>query len=361
MLYPLGYNPSLDGLRAFAVLSVLLYHAKIAGFGWGWNGVDLFFVLSGFLITGTLLLEIERDRSIDLWAFYRRRALRLFPALILVCLAFLLFSAFTKVGLERALVEVGIVAVYAGNWTRAFDQGIPGHLGHTWSLAIEEQYYLLWPLALIVLAPFSKYRRQLMLAIVAFVLCVACWRAFLYLQGASTNRLYNGTDTRADALLIGSALAFGICADAVKVAVRLATQWLWLPAVATIIILPLAFGWDSATMLCGGYTLIAIAGAILVMATCADGPVRSLLGMQPLVWIGQRSYGLYLWSHLIVSACQDVFQLPAAVAGPISIVGAFICATVSYSLVERPFLRLRYPDRTSARAGVVGRASGGAG
>jgi peptidoglycan/LPS O-acetylase OafA/YrhL len=357
VFYPLGYNRSLDGLRAFAVLSVLLYHAQIAGFSWGWNGVDVFFVISGFLITGTLLLEFERDRSIDLLAFYKRRALRLFPALVLLCLAFLLLGALTKLGWQSALLEVAIVAAYAGNWTRAFEQGIPGHLGHTWSLAIEEQYYLLWPLALVLLVPLASRRRNWLAAVLALALLVACWRALLYLQGAGINRLYNGTDTRADALLLGSALAFAVRIDRARQALGWAVRALWLPALLVIVVLPLAFPWDGAAMLCGGYTLIAAAGAILVMATGTDGPVRSLLGMQPLVWIGQRSYGLYLWGHPIMSTCREVFELPMAAAGPISIAGAFVCAAVSYALVERPFLRLRYLDQTPARANVLDEAS----
>jgi len=208
MYYPLGYKPALDGLRALAVLPVLLFHGGVPGFQWGYIGVDVFFVISGYLITDTLLKEQAETGCISLLGFYRRRALRLLPALALVCLAVLLFMGLVANSWNQAWREIAIVAFYAGNWTRALGTGLPQYLGHTWSLAIEEQFYIRWPALLLAILALNPTIISSLRLILALVIAVTCWRIFLALYGASADRLYNGTDTRADALLIGAALAF---------------------------------------------------------------------------------------------------------------------------------------------------------
>src|SRR5262245_21094061 len=206
LCYPLGYKPELDGLRAVAVMSVLLMHGGMPGFHWGYIGVDLFFVLSGYLITSILLREQLRTGQISLLSFYQRRALRLFPALAVLCIVFLAYAFFVLRDPTQGLREIVVVALYLSNWTRAAGLNFPEWLGHTWSLAIEEQFYLLWPLVLLAI---SAARRPipLLLAVAGAIVAVSCWRLTLVMHGASTDRLYNGTDTRADALLMGVALA----------------------------------------------------------------------------------------------------------------------------------------------------------
>ncbi len=174
--YPLGYMPALDGLRGVAILLVLTFHT-VTGFTGGFLEFDLFFVLSGYLITGILLREKTLDRA-ALLEFYRRRALRLLPALLLVCLVYLAFAFLFLPDRARALKDVGITLTSVANWTRAFNLGIPVHLGHTWSLAIEDQFYLLWPLALAALLRFGGARTAFMASLAAILACML-WRIWL--------------------------------------------------------------------------------------------------------------------------------------------------------------------------------------
>jgi peptidoglycan/LPS O-acetylase OafA/YrhL len=142
MHYPLGYKPALDGLRAVAILLVILFHGGAPGFRWGYIGVDIFFVISGYLITAILLKEFAQRRHISFRSFYRRRALRLLPALIVLCLVFLCVSCVMLNNPKQAAQEVATVIFYIANWTRTFNAGIPKALGHTWSLSVEEQFYM---------------------------------------------------------------------------------------------------------------------------------------------------------------------------------------------------------------------------
>jgi peptidoglycan/LPS O-acetylase OafA/YrhL len=261
LYYPLGYKPALDGSRAVAILAVLLFHGGAPGFGWGYIGVDLFFVLSGYLITSILLVEHAKVGRISLLDFYRRRALRLFPALAALCLTFLVYAAVALDDPTQGIREVLIVALYAGNWIRAFSLGQPQYLGHTWSLAIEEQLYLVWPLLIWGVLFLSKgSAAKALRLVVALAIASIGWRAILALQGATADRLYNGSDTRADALLIGAALALALATPAVATPVASVARYLWLPAAVTIVVVPAFLPWHDTRMLLGGFSLIALAG-----------------------------------------------------------------------------------------------------
>ena len=209
----IGYVPALDGLRALAVMLVLAAHLGIPFMHGGVIGVDLFFVLSGFLITGLLLEEQERNGQIHYPAFYARRALRLFPALVLL-LPLVGIAAHLSPEIDKAtgdLTTGGIpwVLLYLANWPRATGTQL-GLFGHTWSLAIEEQFYLLWPAALFLLVrKRTDYPRALVVSLSVAAL-VAVHRAVEWLQGAGIDRVANGTDMRADALLIGCATALAL-------------------------------------------------------------------------------------------------------------------------------------------------------
>jgi peptidoglycan/LPS O-acetylase OafA/YrhL len=329
--YPLGYKPALDGLRACAVMPVLLFHSSVPGFGWGWIGVDLFFVLSGYLITATLLKEHIETGRIAFGSFYRRRALRLFPALALMCGGFAASAAafFPQIDWPR---EVLPVALYYANWTRAADLLMPFYLGHTWSLAIEEQFYLVWPL---LLCGILLLGRRPLHIIVVLIVAIACWRIALYVAGATPQRLYNGSDTRADALLIGAALA--VMPNARPPA------WLWLPATAVIVGLPARFNWDTGVMVVAGFAAVSLSSAILLACTLSNVALARAIAAAPLVWIGKRSYGLYLYHFPIMVIARQQFHVTAwpAVATA-TIGGTFVAAALSYRFVEKPFLDRRY-------------------
>ncbi|SNQ50235.1 Putative acyltransferase (fragment) [Frankia canadensis] len=202
----LGRNPALDGLRALAVLCVLVFHMDaLPG---GYLGVDVFFVLSGFLITGQLLAERDRAGEVSLIRFYVRRAYRLLPAFWLLALVGLVAVVTGIDGRAGALGEflgsLAASAMYVNNYVQVVRQSTgAGWLGHTWSLSAEEQFYLLWPLVLVALCRRPRLARRLPVVLLAGVAAVALWRNVLAAFGASATRMYFGLDTRADALLVG--------------------------------------------------------------------------------------------------------------------------------------------------------------
>ena len=213
----LRYEPALDGVRAFAVLAVIGYHADVHSLRGGFLGVDVFFVLSGYLITALLLAEHGDAGRIDVRAFYARRARRLFPALLLVLLGVAAYSGFVAFSGDRGAIRADALAslLYVQNWHLVWSGAsyftafaAPSPLRHLWSLAIEEQFYLVWPLALIALLRVARSsRRVLGAAIVAAALASALLMSAMYHAGSDPSRVYYGTDTRAQELLVGALLA----------------------------------------------------------------------------------------------------------------------------------------------------------
>jgi peptidoglycan/LPS O-acetylase OafA/YrhL len=192
--------PELDGVRAVAVLLVMLFHIAYPAMPGGWVGVDIFFVLSGFLITSILLNEHEATRRIDLKAFYIRRARRLLPAVTFLLLCYGTFLIAIGQSIRKAAVAFAATHLYAVNWLMAFDAPVDfGPFYHFWSLSIEEQFYLLWPLSLIGLLAVRRVRRRIPILLMTAAGLISAWRIVLYLSGATADRILYGFDTRADA------------------------------------------------------------------------------------------------------------------------------------------------------------------
>src|SRR6478609_10027156 len=214
---PLAHQPALDGVRALAVIAVIMFHAGNTYATAGFIGVDVFLVLSGFLITLLLLRELRTSGRVAFGAFWMRRARRLLPALILVLLAVALFGAFVATDDEALGLRGDLLGslFYVQNWrfvlsgASYFTQfGSPSPLRHMWSLAIEEQWYLVWPLLLFGIMKVTRKNLRLVMAIILVLAAgSALLMAALYHQGGDASRAYYGTDTRAQALLIGAALA----------------------------------------------------------------------------------------------------------------------------------------------------------
>lgn len=317
----LRYRPELDGLRAVAAIAVVFDHAWIPYFDGGGLGVDLFFALSGFLITGLLVDEWERRGSVDLRRFWIRRALRLLPAMVALVAACAVLAPAIP-GTSSGIVPT---LLYFTNWTRAFS-GDVGALGHTWSLAIEEQFYIVWPVVLLALLAFTGRRGALRLTIGAAVAVtlireVAAGRLPL-------ERIYNGTDFRLDGLLYGCALALWggrararivpIAGGALLVGLFVARIFFGLP-------------WLERTGIALG-TCAVIAGIHLTPKALA------VLSAGPLRWIGRRSYGVYLWHYplcLLLAKEGDPGSIVLAVSS------TFVVAAASYRWLEVPFLRLK--------------------
>src|SRR5215213_9052352 len=215
----LPYSPGLDGLRALAVIAVLLYHADLAWIPGGFLGVEVFFVISGYLITALLLAEWRQRGRIDLKNFWMRRARRILPALYVLLVVSLAFAVVFLPG-EVARLRGDVLAAfgYVTNWYLIFGHvsyfeavGRPSLLQHLWSLAVEEQFYLIWPpvLALVLAIGATRLRRRRMLIVaLAGAGASAVATALLYAPGVDPSRIYYGTDTRSTGLLCGAAVAF---------------------------------------------------------------------------------------------------------------------------------------------------------
>ena len=346
----LGRRPALDGLRAVAILFVLLHHTaafltpSLAAslFPGGFLGVDLFLVLSGFLITTLLLERRDRERR-PIGTFYLRRVLRLIPALVLLLLANLLYAVIVGRGVADALRSIGVVMLYVTNWAELAGISISNYVTHLWSLAIEEQFYLVWPLLLFVALRLLGAPRRVIWVAIAIAIAAAVWRAILFESGDPWLRLYLRTDTRADSLAIGALLAL-IGRDRVGLALPggarsgVAAAALIALVAAAALIQPYA-----PFLYLGGFTLVAIVAAILIACVLdGRGPVARALSLRPVVWIGVLSYSLYLWHFGIF---QIVASDTSSWSAPPRVVLAwgltFAVAFASYRLVELPALRLK--------------------
>jgi peptidoglycan/LPS O-acetylase OafA/YrhL len=327
----LGHVPSLDGLRGVAILLVVAVHATGYPPG-GHLGVDLFFVLSGFLIT-TLLLEERHDTGrLSLGNFYARRARRLLPALVLLLVAYLTIDAAKG---HDGLKTIALAGLYFGNAVQAFSRVNPlAHSGleHLWSLAEEEQFYLLWPLLLPLVA--LSRRPVRVLAIVLAFLCV--YRLGLALTGASHHRLYNGPDTHADGLVAGAAIAFLRQRTArFGVSGTTATIGIGLGLIALVYRNPEP-AWDAL-----GLPIAETACAIALIAVLAIPTWQTALSWAPLRWFGLISYSLYLWHYMLMWAFDwKVRPLAVAIAIPI--------AYVSTRWIEEPIRRYRPSARRTS-------------
>lgn len=227
--FRLGHRPGLDGLRGVAILLVIIVHASLLPTTFGFIGVDLFFVLSGFLITCLLVEEWDQTRRISLKNFYMRRALRLLPALLAVLTAFVIVSALTRNAREFHLdVKEALAALfYCTNWANIFDLIRSDYLGHMWSLSIEEQFYILWPAILLCLLRVAPRK-----SLPQFVLFGAAlsWltRVLLFLgTTAGRERFFFGLDTRADSLLLGCAIAAALTSGAFRDSTKIRTLALY--------------------------------------------------------------------------------------------------------------------------------------
>jgi peptidoglycan/LPS O-acetylase OafA/YrhL len=343
---------------------VLAFHT---GAGWaagGFLGVDLFFVLSGFLISGLLVAEWERRQQVSLRRFYARRALRLLPAVLVLCAVLLIIGPVaTGVDARNALWKgVAGTVFYFANWQQAFGLLPLFQLtDHTWSLAIEEQFYLVWPPVLLLTLTWARRRRlDPITAAITVALALAAASALLRLAlwhgAASVDRLYYGTDTRADSLLIGAGLGLAFATG------RLAWGRRLLPALApwALIGILVIFGFvhrEDPALYLGGLTAIAALGAIVIggVALAPDSPVGRLLALPQLVAIGRISYGIYLWHWPIFRYLHEAeLGLGWWETQLVRIAVTLGVATTSFFVVERPLLRLRHrfdPPVASRRTG----------
>ena len=354
----MGYIPGLDGIRALAVLGVLLYHGDLTWMQGGFLGVDVFFVLSGFLITTLIVEEYSRSGRINFKRFYLARARRLLPALLLMLVVVGMLAAFIYRDSAASFRADAIASLfYVTNWWYIFSDtsyfeaiGRPPFLAHLWSLAVEEQFYLLWP-AVVWLLLRWRGRGAVFYVAIAGALASTAWMAFLaitngYPQEADPSRAYFGSDSHIMGLLLGAALAMvwrpGRLSTRLTVGAKAVITTIGIVALLTVIWFFWAVGEYSNFIYRGGFLVLSAVVCLLIAAASHPGaPFGRMLGAQPMRYIGQRSYGLYLYHWPIYVITRPDLDIP--LDGP-ALLGlrlglTFLVAELSYRYVEIPIRR----------------------
>lgn len=345
------YYPSLDGLRTIAVGIVLCAHGGIPYFRSGGTGVDVFFVLSGFLITTILITEHGRTGAINFRNFYARRFLRLAPALVVTC-------AVAGVGMmicenRFPATEIALSLSYTANWAIALYDYHLTWMNHCWSLSIEEQFYLIWPLLIVGLERSVRSPRTKVQVLIVGAVLIAVYRA-VKVGVYTDNRINFGLDTRMDTLMVGAALAYvvqGMSGTQLSdVASKLLGRFLAPIALAGIFAVINTVTWYSPWMGWIGYVLVAGA-AMFVIADLVLGRHSLLappLAWRPMVFIGRISYGLYLFHLPVYYMVEHAMpEAPLVTRFVVKVVISVTVATASYYLVEKRFLKLK--DRFESR------------
>ncbi len=363
--HELGYVPALDGLRGIAILFVMGNHAPLRQYNsllpGGFVGVDIFFVLSGFLITTLLVQEFDRTGSISLRNFYLRRALRLGPALIalLIVLCISSFILFDYARARENCLDALIALFYASNWVRVFSQNQLGLLAHTWSLSTEEQFYFLWPVILLTLLRLTKKRYYIVT--VAAVIALLSWLTNLYLarQLASTPRLIlhlsYGLDSKADMLMIGCMLGVvmssGLMTENAKTLAKKSLVLLSPLSLAGLVAFSISGNVLDHGLFYFGFVIIALLAAALILDVLVNtqSMVKRLLAFNGLVWPGSISYGLYLWHFPIYMGMHDLGYTNWTVV-LIGSPASLLAASFSYYGLEQPFLKLKKHFSTAQSA-----------
>ena len=329
-------SEALDGLRGIAILAVLAFHTGFAPMRWGFLGVDMFFTISGFVISKVLVEEYSQTGSVSFKRFYLRRAGRLFPALVLLVAVLAISTLFITINKNLLFMTIVWALAYILNWVIIAGWPIHGALSHTWSLAVEEQFYLIWPIALIALLKQVKGRPARIFVLLTVVLAIGVLRIALWKSGASNQRLYNGSDLRLDSLLLGAAIYLS-GSQRGWIASRWATGAILICIVVYLCFAPWDQAYSSAHLYLGGLSLVAFGtGAAILEALREGGFIQQAVRARPLRWIGEISYSLYLWHYpvFLLTHNRPLLGIPLS----------FFASLISYYLVEKPvrsFVRSR--------------------
>ncbi|NYJ74817.1 acyltransferase family protein [Allobranchiibius huperziae] len=369
------YSPALDGVRGTAMVLFMAFHFGATFLQGAWVGINLFFVLSAYLITRLLIEERARFGRLDVLGFYRRRARRLLPGLVLLLVALGVYGTFIAPDEVRTPLRGDILATlfYVQNWhlilrhDQYFGVFNPSFLRHAWTLSVEEQFYLFVPLVVLALVRWARRREVQAAVLLVLALVSAVWTAHIGVATeAAQTHAYYGTDTRAQALCVGAALAFATGlrrhrSEQVRLSAPLVAVLGWGGLAAMIYAYPGVSSFQPFMYDDGGILLFALASAALVLA-CADGRrslLRTVLGWRPFAYLGRISYGLYLWHWPVLLWLQRAH--PGIGTAPTLLFGMSLTlalAAASYRFIERPVLRggvrALIPSLRTARAVVAG-------
>ena len=357
------YLPSIDSLRALAVLAVIIYHVDVNYLPGGFLGVDLFFVLSGYLISSLIIKEHKNTGSVNLYNFYIRRARRLLPAVyFMITVGLVVMVLFNEVLLRKSHLDAIFGYIYSSNWWYIFHKldyfdsfGAQSPFKHLWSLAIEEQFYMIFPLLFLLVNRREKSKdgtyklNKNFLYVVLGLILVSLIVHILLFDINNISRIYFGTDTRAFSLLVGVVGAILYPMERLHAKVTLQQNLIYsvvsLVSIATLITVMIYTSEYNTWLYRGGFLLVAILGLIVIISSGKQHTLMSrLLSFKPVVFIGKISYSLYLWHFPILVLTTPVAEVgnPNIYLVILRVVLTFVVAIVSYVFVETPIRKLGF-------------------
>ena len=359
------YLPSIDSLRALAVLAVIIYHVDVNYLPGGFLGVDLFFVLSGYLISSLIIKEYRKTGSLNLYNFYIRRARRLLPAVyFMITVGLVVMVLFNEVLLRKSHLDAIFGYIYSSNWWYIFHKldyfdsfGAQSPFKHLWSLAIEEQFYMIFPLLFLLVNRKKKSKdgtyklNKNFLYVVLGLILVSLIAHILLFDINNISRIYFGTDTRAFSLLVGVVGAILYPMERLHAKVTPQQNMLYsvvsLVSIATLITVMIYTSEYNTLLYRGGFLLVAILGLIVIISSGKQHTLMSrLLSFKPVVFIGKISYSLYLWHFPVLVLTTPVSEIgnPNIIFVILRVILTFILATASYVFVETPIRKLGFKN-----------------
>ena len=359
------YLPSIDSLRALAVLAVIIYHVDVNYLPGGFLGVDLFFVLSGYLISSLIIKEYRKTGSLNLYNFYIRRARRLLPAVyFMITVGLVVMVLFNEVLLRKSHLDAIFGYIYSSNWWYIFHKldyfdsfGAQSPFKHLWSLAIEEQFYMIFPLLFLLVNRKKKSKdgtyklNKNFLYVVLGLILVSLIAHILLFDINNISRIYFGTDTRAFSLLVGVVGAILYPMERLHAKVTPQQNMLYsvvsLVSIAILITVMIYTSEYNTLLYRGGFLLVAILGLIVIISSGKQHTLMSrLLSFKPVVFIGKISYSLYLWHFPVLVLTTPVSEIgnPNIFFVILRIVLTFAVAIVSYVFVETPIRKLGFKN-----------------
>ena len=359
------YLPSIDSLRALAVLAVIIYHVDVNYLPGGFLGVDLFFVLSGYLISSLIIKEYRKTGSLNLYNFYIRRARRLLPAVyFMITVGLVVMVLFNEVLLRKSHLDAIFGYIYSSNWWYIFHKldyfdsfGAQSPFKHLWSLAIEEQFYMIFPLLFLLINRKKKSKdgtyklNKNFLYVVLGLILVSLIAHILLFDINNISRIYFGTDTRAFSLLVGVVGAILYPMEKLHAKVTPQQNIMYsvvsLVSIATLITVMIYTSEYNTWLYRGGFLLVAILGLIVIISSGKQHTLMSrLLSFKPVVFIGKISYSLYLWHFPVLVLTTPVSEIgnPNIIFVILRVILTFALATASYVFVETPIIKLGFKN-----------------
>ena len=359
------YLPSIDSLRALAVLAVIIYHVDVNYLPGGFLGVDLFFVLSGYLISSLIIKEFRKTGTVNLYNFYIRRARRLLPAVyFMITVGLVVMVLFNEVLLRKSHLDAIFGYIYSSNWWYIFHKldyfdsfGAQSPFKHLWSLAIEEQFYMIFPLLFLLVNRKKRSKdgtyklNKNFLYVVLGLILVSLIAHILLFDINNISRIYFGTDTRAFSLLVGVVGAILYPMERLHAKVTPQQNMIYsvvsLVSIATLITVMIYTSEYNTLLYRGGFLLVAILGLIVIISSGKQHTLMSrLLSFKPIVFIGKISYSLYLWHFPVLVLTTPVSEIgnPNIIFVILRVILTFILATASYVFVETPIRKLGFKN-----------------